>query len=112
MKAENMDCQTCGACCAAPSPSEGPFVLPISKAEARQLPTRMVARIAPLEVGKRVFTHSLRRHPELNRCNALKGIVGLDCRCEVYPQRPEICRVFPAGSEHCLAARALWGFKP
>ena len=102
----DLDCRTCGACCA--GTGEAPFALPITRAEARQLPRDVLGgdpHIPSLPQHRR----SLRAAPDANRCAALKGAIGESCSCRVYANRPEVCRVFPAGSPHCLAARAALG---
>ena len=34
------------------------------------------------------------------------GEPGSNCRCAIYERRPDVCRVFDAGSAPCLEARA------
>jgi len=102
------DCRTCGACCttgAADSAGKLAY-LPISKAEARDLPADVVTQVKLEGFGK---ARSLRF--EGSRCAALVGVVGLSCSCRVYEHRPRICRVFPPGSTNCLAARAEAGIR-
>lgn len=97
------DCQTCGACCTTGAPgkhAEKIALLPIGKAEYRRLPSDVTVRADVTGLGK---AYSLRFAGD--RCAALDGVVGLSCTCRVYANRPQICRAFPAGSSHCLAAR-------
>lgn len=104
--ADAPDCRTCGACCA--GTTDATFAMPITKDEARQLPRHMVGvdlRIPELPRHRR----SLRVARTANQCIALRGVVGEACTCTVYSRRPEVCRVFPAGGEHCHAARAAVG---
>jgi len=39
------------------------------------------------------------------RCAALRGKVGVSCRCACYDRRPDVCADFAPGSEQCLEAR-------
>lgn len=52
------------------------------------------------------------------RCVALKGIIGENVRCEIYLQRPSVCRdvqaswEFGAVSQQCDKARRAHGLSP
>lgn len=43
-------------------------------------------------------------------CTAFRGVVGGDCRCNIYKRRPQVCVEFTPGSERCLEVRRDRGF--
>ena len=88
------DCETCGACCAAPAAW---FALSAMEADGtKELPARLV------QDGKLMTDKD-------GRCAALQGRVGDSVRCAVYARRPLMCRVLTAGSPVCKRARAVFG---
>ena len=98
----DLDCRTCGACCAAQR-NDAVYVGVTAADIARMTRTwreRHVARDAILTkldpVGRCV-------------CVALRGTVGQRVSCGIYTRRPEECRKFTAGSKECLAARRQAG---
>lgn len=42
-------------------------------------------------------------------CMALSGQVGSKVACDIYEQRPDVCRNFPIGSAQCISARQMHG---
>ena len=95
-----LDCQTCGACCRAAYHSvEVKRRDPIIKRH----PQLIVDRSTYLEI---------RRNGD--RCAALEGgeAAGDNVtryHCAIYDDRPQTCRDFTLGSEHCLTARRRVG---
>jgi hypothetical protein len=39
-------------------------------------------------------------------------VVGQEIGCKVYPDRPQICRDFDAGSDRCFGYRRMYGIDP
>lgn len=87
--AEGFDCQSCGACCV----EAGAVIL----AEDDDVPIPLVQHVANLRCMATEGTSF--------RCAALLGTVGLSVGCAIYGRRPEVCRLFDAGSDECLSAR-------
>jgi Fe-S-cluster containining protein len=91
----DLDCQTCGACCA--YSSDWPRFSTEPDADLDLLPPQYVA---PDRSGMRC---------EGNRCSALSGTVGKAASCLVYGLRPDVCRTCMPGDPECLTARAAFG---
>lgn len=91
----DLDCLACGACC-----QEANVLLDEDDLE------RFRAGGRP-ELTKRPYVRRARdgkltlRFAKDGRCQHLLR----DNKCQIYPLRPFNCRVFPVGSEACLAAR-------
>lgn len=90
-----LDCLDCGACCVDANVILDPDDLERFD-EAGRPDLKGKAYIKRAKDGK----VTLRFLPD-GRCQHLLA----DLRCHIYPIRPFNCRVFPVGSEACLAAR-------
>jgi hypothetical protein len=92
------DCGPCGACC-----REGFHLVPVEADEP-------LVRLRPdLLVRDQEGFHVPRPG---GRCRALIGDGKTEAtphRCSVYTDRPQACRDFPVGGDHCLAARRRVG---
>jgi uncharacterized protein len=99
---EVYQCDGCGACCCT-------YPIFASKGDAALEPriTSESQRVAAhLETPQWAFRlHPLPFH---ETCCFLDR----DCRCSIYPTRPQVCREFVAGSESCQQARAAHGLPP
>jgi uncharacterized protein len=99
----SLDCQTCGACCAA-------YRVSFYWAEADDAPGGTV----PVALTQRLSPH-LRCLQGTNarpvRCVALRGVVGEQVDCSIYAQRPSPCRAVQPGDDQCLRARRLHGIR-
>jgi hypothetical protein len=100
-----MNCQTCGACCA----------------------TGLLIEVDPSDTTPRRWTRSvrgvigfasweadqgIRQMARIgDRCAALAGQVGQSCACRVYPRRPAGCAEFRPGGPDCLDARRKLGLE-
>jgi len=109
-----LDCQRCGACCAAPFwtntiadfDDRGDF------RRLKKLPIATQRRIVSVTViPAQVSTRSKKdRHGNVV-CAALRGAVNNDperpsqCSCSIYEHRPRVCRLFKPGCGLCLDAR-------
>jgi Fe-S-cluster containining protein len=98
------DCIPCGACC-----FYG-LVIPINRREPEPLERYIEVTLddAPKVVVDRVFE----RTEADGRCVNLAGEVGVDISCNVYPDRPQVCRDFDAGSDRCFGYRRMFGIDP
>jgi hypothetical protein len=47
-----------------------------------------------------------------DRCSALSGQVGIATACEIYAERPDVCRACEPGDEACGIARSKHGLAP
>jgi uncharacterized protein len=94
-------CQQCGACCAY-------FRVSFYWAEAAHLglPDSSLER-----VGMHLACMAGTNHP-VPRCGALRGEVGKEVACSVYPARPSPCRETQPGDAQCNKARARHGLAP
>jgi len=97
------DCIPCGACCIYG------LVIPINRREPEPLQRYLEITLDDAEdlVVERVFE----RGPD-GRCINLDGVVGQQIGCSVYPDRPQMCRDFDAGSDRCFGYRRMYGIDP
>lgn len=98
--ARTLDCQLCGACCAAPW--DKPYYVGLTAAEERGFQRRGLGSYVSADA------HSLRTKRASASalvCACLKGNPGGKVGCMVYSVRPRACRIFEPGSEDCLEAR-------
>lgn len=98
------DCIPCGACCVYG------LVIPINRREPEPLQRYIEVTLdeAPDVVVERVFERDERD----GRCVNMAGEVGVEIGCTVYPDRPQICRDFDAGSDRCFGYRRMYGIDP
>jgi hypothetical protein len=103
-------CTSCGACCVT---SRVAFLRHELDSElGGWVPAAFTEAIG----DGRVCMRGTRRHPR--RCLALRGAVGLEVSCAIYPHRPSPCRVFAPdasagrGDVACGDARRLCGLSP
>lgn len=98
------DCVTCGACCVYG------LVIPINRRDPEPLERYIEVTLddAPEVVIERVFERDERD----GRCVNMAGEVGVEIGCTVYPDRPQICRDFDAGSDRCFGYRRMYGIDP
>jgi len=90
-----LDCLQCGACC-----RENSVQLDSEDIERFERADR--SELARMPYARRRDGKLTLRLTKERRCRLL----GPDNRCGIYEIRPEMCRVFPMGSECCLSARA------
>lgn len=97
------ECIPCGACCIYG------LVIPINRREPEPLKKYLEITLdeAPDIVVERVFERG-----EDGRCVNLSGVVGQEIGCTIYPDRPQICRDFDAGSDRCFGYRRMYGIDP
>ena len=88
-------CRACGACCA--YSAEWPRFSLESDAALARIPEALVA---PSRGGMRC---------EGDRCAALEGEVGVETRCTIYDDRPDVCRACEPGDDACIIARSRYG---
>jgi uncharacterized protein len=98
------DCVPCGACCVYG------LVIPINRREPEPLERYIEVTLdeAPEVVVERAFA----RDEADGRCVNLAGEVGVAIGCTVYPDRPQMCRDFDAGSDRCFGYRRMFGIDP
>lgn len=89
------DCMSCGACC-----YSNRVVLDEDDVERFRQGGR--AQFARMPYARRSRGQLVLRLAPDRACLHL----GIGNRCGIYAIRPEMCRVFPVGSECCLSARA------
>lgn len=103
-------CLNCGACCAY-------YRVSFYWAEADETRPRAV----PLNMTEKLndFLLVMRgTNQPGSRCIALKGLIGENVYCDIYPNRPSICRnCMPSWADnianpHCDKARRAWGLRP
>ena len=103
-------CVRCGACCAT-------FRVSFHWSEVQPdnpggPPTELVVPLRRHEMAMRGTDGP---NP---RCVALRGTIGVDGHCGIYPQRPSVCRdvdaswEFGAPSRQCDQARMVHGLPP
>lgn len=103
-----LDCVKCGACC-----FMGYDVL-LDAVEERTFAQRPHLRRLTVLYHSRLgydLTFLKKAPDDPNRCICLQGELGNVC-CEIYHERPQLCRVFEVGCPECLAARRRMGIDP
>ncbi len=98
------DCVPCGACCVYG------LVIPINRREPE--PLERYVEVMLDEVPGLVVERVFERDPADGRCVNMEGEVGVRIGCTVYPDRPQICRDFDAGSDRCFGYRRMYGIDP
>ena len=103
-------CVRCGACCAT-------FRVSFHWSEAQ--PDNPEGPPAELVVPLRRHELAMRGTEGANpRCVALRGTIGVDGHCGIYPQRPSVCRIvepsweFGRHSPQCDKGRLAHGLAP
>lgn len=99
------DCTRCGACCCNPDANRAEGVVAYVEIDDPRsaLLRRDDLRKRYVAVDPDGLPH-LRLDPS-GRCAALRGPLGRDVRCAVYPHRPQGCRRVQPGDRECLRAR-------
>ncbi|MEO0414615.1 MAG: YkgJ family cysteine cluster protein [Verrucomicrobiota bacterium] len=88
-----LDCQTCGACCAFDER------WPTLESERDFGPDGPPPELVADGVMKSID----------HRCVALEGEIGVKVGCTIYERRPDTCDICQAGSFSCLMARKKHG---
>lgn len=120
------ECTSCGACCVA---DHGQNVLAnVTPKDEQRLPPKFRLKVVqpdPLSMATAMLfgtqttpalatkTRKQRAGPykgvEVTTCTALGGNILHQVSCQVYDQRPSICRtVIKPGDRHCLAFRKMF----
>lgn len=97
---EDLDCQSCGACCVVAGEVAVYHEEMVPKHYTRSVRNRM--GFAAWEAD---FMRAMARKPD-GACAALRGKTGALCSCAIYDRRPKMCREFLPGSAECREARA------
>ncbi len=90
-----LDCLACGACCRAAYHS---VTVDADDPVVASHPELIVRRDGYLELAR-----------DGDRCAALRGEIANGLACSIYADRPQTCRDFELGGEHCLTARRRTG---
>ena len=107
---DELDCTTCGACCATPPETSHLYRLgTVRPGDVIVLP-RWVRRNRVVTDRKGTHLEALVDDDGGERCFALVGEVRKSATCSIYDQRPASCREFEPGSALCLRMRAEAGF--
>lgn len=96
------DCISCGACCVY-------GLIPINRRDPEPLREYIELTLDNADV---VIERALPRDDEDGRCVNLNGTFGVEIGCKVYPDRPQVCRDFEAGSDRCFGYRRMLGIDP
>ena len=102
------DCQSCGACCKAHPSYEGASYVRIYDEDFDRLTPGQRQKYATRLPGGRVAM----RLVEDKRCAALAGEIGSCVSCQIYDNRPDVCRGFERGDDSCHFARMEAGLGP
>lgn len=92
-----LDCRTCGACCA----TFGRVALDSAEVP-RFMRDRKLKRLVILDNDPRMLRHD-------NACIAHVGAVGEQSACAIYKKRPNACRTVQKNDATCLSARERLG---
>lgn len=101
LNTEELDCRSCGACCKAhPGYQEKDWV-PVYLVDVERMSTEEKEKYL-LEISPNKFAIKLTTN---RRCTALSGEIGSCVSCEIYNNRPGVCRNFEKGASECHCAR-------
>lgn len=100
------DCLTCGACCGAM------ICVAVNPKDTQTSPEHYWNITTNGERCEITVDRYLRRSGETLACASLGGEIGKEVGCQIYEQRPKMCRVFEAGSDKCHALRRAYGIEP
>lgn len=99
------DCLDCGVCCAS--------VLCVQVSKTDSTPEEAFWEIKIKGKNREILVDKMmRRDSESGFCVALEGELGKSISCRIYENRPELCRLFDAGSDKCHALRRAYGIEP
>ena len=104
MFAVELDCRTCGACCANPDENRAEGVVDwVEVADGEPLldDARAASRLIVVHADG---VRHLRLDPGA-RCLALRGRIGRRVSCTIYALRPSGCRRVEPGDARCLQYR-------
>jgi Fe-S-cluster containining protein len=105
------DCTHCGACCCNPPANRAEGFVDYIEVDERAPLLRRPELVRRLVVVADDGAAHMRLDPE-GRCLALRGRLGKQVRCTIYPDRPRACRSVEAGGELCRRYRAARGLRP
>jgi uncharacterized protein len=99
---EKLDCTTCGACCAIDSTIITWAHKPIENSDEN---------LNFLKINNYIDSYihgyfQMKTSKNCDRCIALEGTLGEKVSCNVYENRPSVCKNFEIGSKLCLDARS------
>lgn len=103
-----LNCQSCGACCKAHPSYEGKRYVSIYPQDAKRM-TPEQRKLHVLETSPGRFAMKL---VENLRCSALSGKIGSCVSCQIYQERPDVCRGFEKDDDSCHFARMEAGLGP
>lgn len=95
------DCETCGACCVLA------LIVTVNPGDEKRL-----KEYWDITTDDFVIERVLGRDLETGRCVHLDGDLSRRVSCSIYPDRPDPCRAFEAGSDRCLEYRRMCGIDP
>lgn len=110
MRGRSDTCTRCGACCAT-------YAVMFPRRELECEPGGWVPVGFAAAIDRR-RAQMRGRSQRPRRCAALRGTIGRDVRCAIYPQRPSPCRAFAPeaaagrGDARCGDARRIHGLPP
>jgi Fe-S-cluster containining protein len=90
-----LDCLACGACCRQNK-------VTLERRDIERFARAHLSKLTRMPYARRQDGKLVLRLTKDRRCLHLAA----DNRCGIYEVRPEMCRIFPMGSECCLSARA------
>ena len=100
-RTEPPECTTCGVCCSLP------LVVVVPRGDEEKL-----SEYWDLIVDDVIVERVIGRDLATGRCINLEGTLGESIGCNIYENRPNICRIFEAGSDRCLEYRRMYGIDP
>lgn len=106
----NLDCQSCGACCAKRTGKDGLLINGIMPDEQPALEAGMPGCVIPDKMYPKDLV--LRKYPipfqSIEACPFFSGKPGKSCSCSIYSDRPSVCRTFQPASDTCLTIRQMF----
>jgi Fe-S-cluster containining protein len=107
--AAELDCRVCGACCG-PIDQRRDTHVALEPEDVAQIPPTMLGSLV-VKDGGAPFLGTKRDPNGKTVCKAFGGVIGGQCKCNIYTKRPMVCRIFEKGSSECLEARLAFGVR-
>lgn len=111
MAEELPPCNECGACCWTREEFGRGGYVRLNDEDIKRLPHKYHLKVIT-ESEFNVDRLGVRGTPATGyRCVALVGRIGEKTLCDIYEQRPELCRKYERGSVDCRKDRARWLYR-
>lgn len=104
------ECNACGICCTTDIEFGRGGYVRLRSEDIDRLPEKYRLKVV-MDSDPGVHRLGTKGTPVTGyRCTALRGEPNRSTRCDIYDQRPKMCRAYERGSVDCRRERAQWLF--